>query len=126
MSRGKGVRLQRYKDGGVRRYPLLLPWTDGLTWEDSAGRAHNRNKGELTEWIADRAQAGRLVPKGFPRSGPVQLTIDRLQADSPGFTPPIRPKPGSLMRRLHHVKAENQAGNPHFKVHVCAPMASPA
>ena len=42
---------------------------DGLTWEDSAGRMHNRKKEELTEWIADRAQAGRLVPKGFPRSG---------------------------------------------------------
>ena len=68
MSRGKGVRLQRYKDGGVADIRCFA-MEDGLTWEDSAGRMHNRKKEELVEWIADRAQAGRLVPKGFPRSG---------------------------------------------------------
>jgi topoisomerase-4 subunit A len=68
MSRGKGVRLQRYKDGGVSDIRCFV-MEEGLTWEDSAGRMHNRKKEELTEWIADRAQAGRLVPKGFPRSG---------------------------------------------------------
>lgn len=68
MSRGKGVRLQRYKDGGIADIRCFA-MADGLTWEDSAGRAHNRTQAELTEWIADRAQAGRLVPKGFPRSG---------------------------------------------------------
>ncbi|MDP2122020.1 MAG: DNA topoisomerase IV subunit A [Hoeflea sp.] len=68
MSRGKGVRLQRYKDGGVADIRCFA-MADGLTWEDSAGRLHNRTKDELVEWIADRAQAGRLVPKGFPRSG---------------------------------------------------------
>ncbi|MDP2734286.1 MAG: DNA gyrase subunit A, partial [Hoeflea sp.] len=68
MSRGKGVRLQRYKDGGVADIRCFA-MEDGLTWEDSAGRLHNRKKDELAEWIADRAQAGRLVPKGFPRSG---------------------------------------------------------
>ncbi|MAY63775.1 MAG: DNA topoisomerase IV subunit A [Rhizobiales bacterium] len=68
MSRGKGVRLQRYKDGGiadVRCFTLA----DGLTWEDSAGRVHTRSAEELKEWMGDRAQAGRTVPKGFPRSG---------------------------------------------------------
>ena len=68
MSRGKGVRLQRYKDGGVSDIRCFA-MEDGLTWEDSAGRMHNRKKEDLLEWIADRAQAGRLVPKGFPRSG---------------------------------------------------------
>jgi topoisomerase-4 subunit A len=68
MSRGKGVRLQRYKDGGIADIRCFA-MEDGLTWEDSAGRAHNRTQAELAEWIADRAQAGRLVPKGFPRSG---------------------------------------------------------
>jgi topoisomerase-4 subunit A len=68
MSRGKGVRLQRYKDGGIADIRCFA-MAGGLTWEDSAGRAHNRTQAELTEWIADRAQAGRLVPKGFPRSG---------------------------------------------------------
>jgi topoisomerase-4 subunit A len=41
----------------------------GLSWEDSAGRAFNRSKDELLEWMGDRATAGRAVPKGFPRSG---------------------------------------------------------
>ncbi len=68
MTRGKGVRLQRYKDGGMidmRCFAIA----DGLTWDDSAGRTFVRSKDELLEWIADRATAGRAVPKGFPRTG---------------------------------------------------------
>ncbi|MBB3382640.1 MULTISPECIES: DNA topoisomerase IV subunit A [unclassified Rhizobium] len=68
MSRGKGVRLQKYKDGGiadVRCFAIV----DGLTWEDSAGRTFTKTKDELVEWLGDRAGAGRAVPKGFPRSG---------------------------------------------------------
>ncbi len=68
MTRGKGVRLQKYKDGGVsdvRTFAIA----DGLSWQDSAERTFNRSKEELVEWIGARASAGRLVPKGFPRSG---------------------------------------------------------
>ncbi|ENS10777.1 DNA topoisomerase IV subunit A [Brucella abortus] len=68
MTRGKGVRLQKYKDGGVcdvRTFAIA----DGLSWQDSADRTFNRSKEELVEWIGARASAGRLVPKGFPRSG---------------------------------------------------------
>ncbi|RAX38952.1 DNA topoisomerase IV subunit A [Rhizobium tropici] len=68
MSRGKGVRLQRYKDGGVADIRCFAI-ADGLTWEDSAGRTFTKNKDELVEWLGDRAGAGRAVPKGFPRSG---------------------------------------------------------
>jgi topoisomerase-4 subunit A len=68
MSRGKGVRLQRYKDGGVADI-RVFKLAEGLTWDDSAGRNFNRNKDELAEWLGDRAAAGRPVPKGFPRSG---------------------------------------------------------
>ncbi|MGO7297911.1 DNA topoisomerase IV subunit A [Rhizobium ruizarguesonis] len=68
MSRGKGVRLQRYKDGGISDVRCFAI-SDGLIWEDSAGRTFTKNKGELAEWLADRATAGRTVPKGFPRSG---------------------------------------------------------
>ncbi len=68
MTRGKGVRLQRYKDGGVSDVRCFAI-TDGLSWEDSAGRTFTKNKDELAEWLADRATAGRTVPKGFPRSG---------------------------------------------------------
>ncbi|MGO7909437.1 DNA topoisomerase IV subunit A [Rhizobium leguminosarum] len=68
MSRGKGVRLQRYKDGGISDVRCFAI-SDGLVWEDSAGRTFTKNKDELAEWLADRATAGRTVPKGFPRSG---------------------------------------------------------
>ncbi|QRM54935.1 DNA topoisomerase IV subunit A [Sinorhizobium sp. BG8] len=68
MTRGKGVRLQRYKDGGVSDIRCFA-MADGLSWDDSAGRNFVRSKEELAEWIADRASAGRTVPKGFPRSG---------------------------------------------------------
>ncbi|MBB3288321.1 MULTISPECIES: DNA topoisomerase IV subunit A [unclassified Rhizobium] len=68
MSRGKGVRLQKYKDGGVADIRCFAI-ADGLTWEDSAGRTFTKNKDELVEWLGDRAGAGRAVPKGFPRSG---------------------------------------------------------
>jgi len=68
MSRGKGVRLQRYKDGGVADIRCFAI-ADGLTWEDSAGRTFTKTKDDLAEWLGDRSGAGRAVPKGFPRSG---------------------------------------------------------
>ena len=68
MGRGKGVRLQKYKDGGVKDV-RVFNLADGLSWEDSAGRTFTRSKDELTEWTGERAQAGRMVPKGFPRGG---------------------------------------------------------
>ncbi|MFN3720606.1 MAG: DNA topoisomerase IV subunit A [Rhizobium rhizophilum] len=68
MTRGKGVRLQRYKDGGISDVKCFAI-ADGLTWADSAGRTFTKTKDELVEWLGDRATAGRLVPKGFPRSG---------------------------------------------------------
>ncbi|WP_275790268.1 DNA topoisomerase IV subunit A [Pararhizobium gei] len=68
MGRGKGVRLQRYKDGGVSDIRCFAI-ADGLTWADSAGRSFVKTKDELIEWLGDRATAGRAVPKGFPRSG---------------------------------------------------------
>jgi topoisomerase-4 subunit A len=65
MTRGKGVRLQKYKDGGLsdaRAFRLA----DGLTWTDSSGRTWTVN--DLAEWAGARAQAGRMPPKGFPRN----------------------------------------------------------
>jgi topoisomerase IV subunit A len=68
MARGKGVRLQRYKDGGVSDIRCFSLET-GLSWDDSAGRNFTRTKAELAEWLGDRASAGRAVPRGFPRTG---------------------------------------------------------
>ena len=67
MARGKGVRLQRYKDGGVADAKIFA-LEDGLTWKDSAGRNFTVDKRELKDWIGNRAEAGRLPPKGFPRN----------------------------------------------------------
>lgn len=67
MSRGKGVRLQRYKDGGVSDAKVFT-LADGLTWRDTSGRTWTVAAGELTEWIGNRAEAGRLPPKGFPKN----------------------------------------------------------
>jgi len=68
MTRGKGVRLQRYKDGGVLDVKLFA-MADGLSWQDSAERTFVRSREELLEWTGNRAGAGRMVPKGFPRTG---------------------------------------------------------
>ena len=43
--------------------------TSGLTWQDSADRTFIKSREELIEWMGDRASAGRMVPKGFPRTG---------------------------------------------------------
>ncbi|SDY50375.1 DNA topoisomerase IV subunit A [Citreimonas salinaria] len=64
MARGKGVRLQKYKDGGLsdaRTFTLA----EGLTWRDPAGRT--RTETQLDEWLGKRAGSGRMAPRGFPR-----------------------------------------------------------
>ncbi|AGA65086.1 LOW QUALITY PROTEIN: Topoisomerase IV subunit A [Liberibacter crescens BT-1] len=67
MLRGKGVRLQNCKDGGVS-IAYCFDITKGLTWLDSAGRSFHRSKEELLQWIGNRGAVGQLAPKGFPRS----------------------------------------------------------
>ncbi len=67
MGRGRGVIMQRFKDGGLEDARIFRK-ADGLTWLDSAGRLFTLPWGELGDWIGVRAQSGRLAPKGFPRS----------------------------------------------------------
>lgn len=67
MTRGKGVRLQRYKDGGVADAKTFSS-TYGLSWTDAAGRSHIRTLDDIAEWRGERAQAGRLAPQGFPKN----------------------------------------------------------
>ncbi|QIE41294.1 DNA topoisomerase IV subunit A [Rhodobacteraceae bacterium SC52] len=64
MGRGKGVRLQKYKDGGLSD-AITFRLADGLSWLDPAGR--KRVQSDLTEWIGKRAGTGRMAPRGFPR-----------------------------------------------------------
>jgi topoisomerase-4 subunit A len=67
MGRGKGVRLQRYKDGGLSD-AKAFKLDEGLSWLDPAGRTQKLPKAELRDWRGSRADAGRLAPKGFPKS----------------------------------------------------------
>ena len=67
MARGKGVRLQRFKDGRLSD-ARVFKLDEGLSWRDSAGRTFTVAKAELRDCLGDRAAAGRLPPKGFPRN----------------------------------------------------------
>ncbi len=67
MTRGRGVRLQRHKDGGLSDIKTFEA-EKGLTWTDSAGRVFTLSLKELADWRGNRADAGRLAPKGFPKS----------------------------------------------------------
>ena len=64
MGRGKGVRLQKYKDGGLSD-ATTFTLGEGLTWRDPAGRT--RTETDLAEWAGKRAGSGRMAPRGFPR-----------------------------------------------------------
>ncbi len=66
MGRGKGVKLQNYKDGGLADITSFAS-EDGLSFTDPSGR-----KTSVTEWetlIGKRAAAGRMAPRGFARAG---------------------------------------------------------
>ena len=64
MTRGRGVLLQRYKDGNLSD-AVAFNRTAGLSWRSGD---RTRTETDLAAWIGKRAQAGRLAPKGFPRS----------------------------------------------------------
>jgi topoisomerase-4 subunit A len=67
MGRGKGVRLQKYKDGGISDAKTFAA-EEGLSWSDSSGRNFTKTMDELKDWFGERAQAGRQPPTGFPRN----------------------------------------------------------
>jgi topoisomerase-4 subunit A len=67
MTRGRGVRLQRYREKGLSDVATFKA-AGGLTWIDSAGRSFTQPLKELSDWRGSRADAGRLAPRGFPKS----------------------------------------------------------
>ena len=67
MGRGKGVILQRVK-GSALADVRVFDGSEGLTWSDAAARTFTLSLEDLEFWYGLRAQAGKLVPKGFPRS----------------------------------------------------------
>ena len=64
MGRGQGVYLQRYKDGALID-AVAFTWKDGL--KDENGRLFSPS--ELKDWRGERAQSGRIVPRGWAKSG---------------------------------------------------------
>jgi len=67
MGRGRGVRLQRYRERGLSDVTTFRA-DDGLTWKDAAGRSFTVPMKELKDWRGNRSDAGRLAPKGFPKN----------------------------------------------------------
>ncbi|UPG71458.1 DNA topoisomerase IV subunit A [Roseomonas gilardii subsp. gilardii] len=64
MTRGRGVTLQGYKDGGLSDVKVFRR-ADGLTWQ-LGGRT--RTETALSGWLGNRAGAGKMPPNGFPKS----------------------------------------------------------
>jgi len=64
MARGRGVILQKHKDGGITDVKVIV-LADGLSWKQGE---RTRTEPDLRPWLGARAQAGRMVPNGFPRN----------------------------------------------------------
>jgi len=64
MPRGKGVILQRYRDGELADIKVFESEA-GLTWQMGGGRT--RTETDLLTWTGKRGSAGKLPPTGFPR-----------------------------------------------------------
>jgi topoisomerase-4 subunit A len=67
MARGRGVRLQRFKDGELSDIKTFKS-AEGLTWYDSAGRTFSLSTKELGAWRGNRSDAGRVKPDRFPKN----------------------------------------------------------
>ncbi|KZB50970.1 DNA topoisomerase IV subunit A [Thalassospira xiamenensis] len=67
MTRGRGVILQKYRQGGLADL-ILFNLEEGLSWTMGGSEGRTRTVTELDEWIGKRAGAGRMPPTGFPRS----------------------------------------------------------
>ena len=64
MTRGKGVILQRFKDGGLADVTVYSAEA-GLSWKAGAGRI--RTETDMSDWLGKRAGAGKMAPTWFPR-----------------------------------------------------------
>ncbi|MDC1086258.1 DNA topoisomerase IV subunit A [Alphaproteobacteria bacterium] len=64
LTKGKGVILQRYKDGTLSDITTFNK-DDGINWKMNGGR--QRTEKDLLTWQGKRGGAGRMVPNGFPR-----------------------------------------------------------
>ena len=67
MTRGQGVSLQRYRDGGLSD-ATTFALAEGLSWQMGGDTGRMRNEGEIGMWKVARGAAGRLPPTGFPKN----------------------------------------------------------
>jgi topoisomerase-4 subunit A len=68
MTRGQGVQLQRYRDGGMAD-AITFVLADGLSWQMGGSGERTRTETEIRMWKVARGAAGRMPPQGFPKSG---------------------------------------------------------
>jgi len=68
LAKGRGVALQKFKQGGLADAKTFA-LGEGLAVRLGESRVSVRTKGELAEWLGHRAGAGRLPWRGFPSSG---------------------------------------------------------
>ena len=66
MSRGQGVQLQRYRDGGMADVTTFR-LEEGLSWQMGGTGERTRTEMEMWQWKVARGGAGRMPPQGFPR-----------------------------------------------------------
>jgi topoisomerase-4 subunit A len=66
LSRGQGVQLQRYRDGGLADARTFV-MAEGLSWAMGGGSGRTRTESDLQPWRTARGAAGRMPPVGFPR-----------------------------------------------------------
>ena len=64
MTRGRGVQLQSYRDGGLADVKVFTR-KEGLSWVLGE---RTRVETDLRAWVGSRAGAGKAPPNGFPRS----------------------------------------------------------
>lgn len=64
MARGRGVTLQKYKEGNMSDMQIFNA-ADGFTYNRAGG---TKTETELLTWFGHRAQIGKLAPFGFPKS----------------------------------------------------------
>ncbi len=70
LARGRGVRLQKLRDGGLADVTVFRV-AEGLRWQEGP---RIRTMAEFAEWQGRRAQAGTSAPKGFPRNSRFGMT----------------------------------------------------
>jgi topoisomerase-4 subunit A len=71
MTRGQGLQLQRYNDGGLSD-AITFAFAGGLSWAMGGDSGRMRTESDLTAWRAARGAAGRMPPTGFPRDNRFQ------------------------------------------------------